>query len=111
MELILIGLLFGGGIACAAILLLCATFLSKSLAGRGLLALLAMISLAVQGGCWHLAAGIGRATGGTGDNGTWSRIMVFASIAAVAWSAALIFSAKLRPPATPDKDSPRSEEG
>jgi len=81
-------LIFGGGFVIAFILLIIASCNSDRYA-KIVFAVLAFIVLALQGGCWKILAGIGRATGG-GQGSDWLDAVIFAFIIAGVWSLSII---------------------
>jgi hypothetical protein len=67
-ELIVLALLYGGGMISAAFFMVIATFWRRRMATLVIFVALSFISLLAQAGCWKTAAGIGRATGGSGGD-------------------------------------------
>lgn len=90
LALPIIGLLYGGGFLFAFLALLLATF-RKTRRSRIVLSAIALALLTAQGGCWHIASDIGRATGGGGD-GSVMPLMIIAGLVALRWSILLITS-------------------
>lgn len=91
LALPIIGLLYGGGFAVAFAALVIASF-RRSRSARIALGSIAIVALVAQGGCWHLASEIGRATGGGG--GSVIPLMLLVGGAALVWSVVLIASTK-----------------
>ena len=62
-------LLYGGGLLAAFLFMLAATFRPQQLGRLIPCLVLAAFSIFAQGGCWHVASSIGRATGGSNPPG------------------------------------------
>lgn len=89
-ELLILGLLFGGGFVLALLFLLSATFGARSRARRGVLCGLAFAALVAQGGCWMTAMSIGGATGGGGGSGGLLLAVVVGFLVAFLWTSVLL---------------------
>ncbi len=86
-------LLYGGGLLAAFLFMLAATFRLQKLSRLIVYLVLAASALFAQGGCWHVASGIGRATGSSDSPGRdWDSFgLVSGSVVVFAlWAATLI---------------------
>jgi hypothetical protein len=88
-EIIILLLLYGGGILVAFVVMAIASPNKRTKTTRYILLILAFLSLLTQGGCWLIAAGIGRATGGSGSSQAGS-ILLIAIIIYCIWSYLII---------------------
>ena len=110
-ELLVIFLLYGGGLAFAFVFLAIATVRRKHRAAVVTFVILSAFSLFAQVGCWSVASGVGRATNG-GDSGesAWRNTLSGGAYILAAWALLLFFSRKPRPqvsepPPPPPKDN------
>ena len=94
---LIIALWFGGGLLAAFVSLLIASFLGRLLILRTFFCVLSLLALLAQGGCWHILAGIGNATGGGADEWEQQKYVVFGFIVWVFWTLCLIVFSVLRP--------------
>jgi hypothetical protein len=81
---------FLGGFIVAFGCLLFATFFRSSKALRWFCFIGTFCGLVYEGGCFAAASGFGRATGGGGDDGTLSTILVVGIIIAVIWAVVIL---------------------
>ena len=89
MEIIVIALLYGGGLLVATIFMSLATGGADSIIRIIIYSALAVGSLFAQRGCWQAASDIGRATGG-GSSGNITRIPEVGIAVCIVWTAILV---------------------
>ena len=90
MELVILFLVYGGGVAAAFALMVIASRSETRFSTLGL-GILALLCLFVQGGCWRAASDFGRATGGGGGS-AWLGIIVICIIGCLIWLFLLVSS-------------------
>ena len=81
--IIILFFLYGGGLITALVFM---AFATRRLSRSSVItfSVLALISLIAQGGCWHMATGIGQATGGAPSSG-WVAITAGSFVILVCW--------------------------
>ena len=89
MEILVIVLLYGGGLLVATICMILATRGADSIISIMIYTALAVGCLFAQRSCWHIASDIGRATGG-GSSGNITRIPEIGIGICVIWTAILV---------------------
>lgn len=94
-------LFFGGGLLSAFLFMLAATFSLRKVFRLVVCSALAGFALLAQGGCWYVASGIGRATGGSGRS-ELSSLVTLGFIVFALWVASLIAVRIWRAPSPPE---------
>ena len=94
MDLLLIFLLYGGGVLSALALLIYATIHRERLRRVLLLSGLSLGCLFAQRSCWRVADEIGRATGG--GSGGFNIVLTIAFIVCIIWILVLILTSSNR---------------
>ena len=113
MEILLIALLYGGGLLIATVFMVLATRASDSIIRILVCTALALGCLFAQRGCWEIASNIGRATGG-GSTGDITMIPEFGIAVCVIWTAVLVrgyFLGRRSQPSSAGRErSPKAEQ-